>query len=72
VFLEIIMALLIVLADPMAKLFLAAPDAAELDVKVLRWFAVAQFFSSLRIGTQGPLMGAGDTLTAMRFTLVSK
>jgi putative MATE family efflux protein len=68
----IITALLTVLADPLAKLFLAAPEAAGLGVKVLRWFAVAQFFSSLSIGTQGPLLGAGDTLPAMRYTLVSE
>jgi Na+-driven multidrug efflux pump len=68
----IITVLVIVLADPLAKLFLATPAAAGLGVTVLRWFAAAQFFSSLSIGTQGPLMGAGDTLPAMRYTLVSE
>jgi MATE family, multidrug efflux pump len=72
VLMGIITALLIVLAEPLTKLFLAAPEAAGLGVKVLRWFAIAQFFSSLSIGTQGPLMGAGDTLPAMRYTLVSE
>jgi Na+-driven multidrug efflux pump len=39
---------------------------------VLRWFAVAQFFSTLSIGLQGALMGAGDTLPALRYTLLSE
>ena len=63
---------LIALADPLARLFLEAPEAAGLGAKVLRWFAVAQFFSALSIGTQGALMGAGDTLPAMRYTLLSE
>jgi putative MATE family efflux protein len=64
--------LVIVLAEPLAGLFLAAPEAAVLGARVLRWFAVAGFFSALSIGTQGALMGAGDTLPAMRYTLVSE
>jgi putative MATE family efflux protein len=64
--------ILIALADPLAGLFLNAPEAAGLQARVLRWFAVAQFFSALSIGMQGALMGAGDTLPAMRYTLVSE
>jgi putative MATE family efflux protein len=64
--------MVVVLADPLAGLFLAAPEAAGLGAGVLRWFAVAGFFSALSIATQGALMGAGDTLPAMRYTLVSE
>jgi len=67
----ILSGLLLVLADPVAALFLK-PEVAGLGAKVLRWFAVAQFFSALSIGTQGALLGAGDTLPAMRYTLVSE
>ena len=68
----VISGILIVLADPLAELFISAPEVAGLGAKVLRWFAVAQFFSALSIGTQGALMGAGDTLPAMRYTLISE
>jgi putative MATE family efflux protein len=68
----VIAGILIALADPLAALFLNAPEAAGLVARVLRWFAVAQFFSALSIGMQGALMGAGDTLPAMRYTLVSE
>lgn len=64
--------ILLVLAEPLAGLFLAAPEGAGLGSKVLRWFAVALFFSALSIGTQGVLLGAGDTLPALRYTLVSE
>ncbi len=43
--------------------------AAELVTSVLRWFAVAQFFSALSVGMQGALMGAGDTTPALRYTV---
>jgi putative MATE family efflux protein len=68
----VIAGVLIVLADPLAELFLNAPEAAGLEARVLRWFAVAQFVSALSIGTQGVLLGAGDTLPALRYTLVSE
>jgi putative MATE family efflux protein len=68
----IIAAILIALANPLAGLFIERPEVAGLGARVLCWFAVAQFFSSLSIGTQGALMGAGDTLPAMRYTLVSE
>ncbi len=68
----IISGLLLVLADPLAALFLAAPEVAGLGAKVLRWFAVAQFFSATSIGIQGALLGAGDTRPALRYTLVSE
>jgi putative MATE family efflux protein len=64
--------LLIVAAEPVAQLFLGEPEVAGLGAQVLRWFAVAQFFSALSIGTQGALMGAGDTLPALCYTLVSE
>ena len=40
-------------AAPLAMLFLADADLVPLAATVLRWFAVAQFFSSLSICTQG-------------------
>jgi len=64
--------ILIVLAGPLARSFLDAPEVAGLGANVIRWFAVAQFFSALSIATQGALMGAGDTLPAMRYTLLSE
>lgn len=59
-------------AGPLAALFLADPDVAALGATVLRWFAVAQFFSSLSIGTQGALTGAGDTKLIFRYTIVTQ
>ena len=67
-----IAALLIVLADPLAGLFIDAPEVAVLGARVIRWFALAQFLSALNIGFQGVLMGAGDTMPAMRYTLLSE
>ena len=49
--------------------FIADPDVATLGATVLRWFAVGQFFSSVSIGTQGALTGAGDTKPILRYTL---
>jgi putative MATE family efflux protein len=63
---------LVVFADPVAAAFLVNAEAAGLAATVLRWFAVAQLFSCVSIGTQGALMGAGDTLPAMRYTLLSE
>ncbi len=60
------------LAEPIARLFIADPEVAVLGATVLRWFAVAQFFSSLSIGTQGALTGAGDTKPILRYTIVTQ
>ena len=60
------------LADPLAALFIADPEVAALGATVLRWFAVAQFFSSLSIGTQGALTGVGDTKPIFRYTVVTQ
>ena len=60
------------LAEPLAALFIVDPDVAALGATVLRWFAVAQFFSSLSIGTQGALTGAGDTRPIFRYTIVTQ
>ena len=60
------------LAEPLAALFIVDPQVAALGATVLRWFAVAQFFSSLSIGTQGALTGAGDTKPIFRYTLVTQ
>ena len=67
-----VVALTFLLADPIATLFIADPDVAALGATVLRWFAVAQFFSSLSIGTQGALTGAGDTKPIFRYTVVTQ
>src|SRR5262249_26704750 len=64
--------ILIVFADLLVGLCVEPSEAAALGNRVLRWFAVAQFFSALSIGIQGVLLGAGDTLPAMRYTLVSE
>jgi Na+-driven multidrug efflux pump len=72
IFLGTVSAVLVLLAHPLAGLFLDSPEDAALGAVVLRWFAVAQFLSGLSIATQGVLLGAGDTLPAMRYTLVSE
>ncbi len=59
-------------ADPIAAAMVDSAETAKLGAKVLRWFAVAQFFSALSIGTQGALIGAGDTKPAMRYTLFTQ
>ena len=60
------------LAGPIAALFIVDAEVAALGATVLRWFAVAQFFSSLSIGTQGALTGAGDTKPIFRYTIITQ
>ena len=59
-------------ARPIAALFVADPDVVALTATVLRWFAVAQFFSSVSICVQGALTGAGDTKPIFHYTLVTQ
>ena len=68
----LVVSTIILLAGPLASLFIASPEVARLGTTVLRWFAVAQFFSAVSIGTQGALMGAGDTAPNMRYTLLGQ
>jgi putative MATE family efflux protein len=68
----VVVLLIIVFSDPLARLLIDSFEAAKLGADVLRWFAVAQLFSALSIGTQGALMGAGDTAPTMRYTLVTQ
>ncbi len=67
-----VVAVTFLLAGPIAALFIVDPEVAALGATVLRWFAVAQFFSALSIGTQGALTGAGDTKPIFRYTLVTQ
>jgi len=60
------------LANQIAALFIADPQVVPLGATVLRWFAVAQFFSSVSICTQGALTGAGDTRPIFRYTVVTQ
>ncbi len=62
----------IVAAHPLAGLFLVDPEVAALGATVIRWFAVAQLFSSLSIGTQGALTGAGWTRPILGYTVVTQ
>lgn len=62
----------VLLARPLAALFLADPDVAALGATVIRWFAIAQLFSSLSIGTQGALTGAGATRPILGYTVVTQ
>ena len=62
----------ILAAGPLATLFLADPEVAALGATVIRWFAVAQLFSSLSIGTQGALTGAGWTRPILGYTVVTQ
>ena len=61
-----------VLARPLATLFIADTEVVTLGATVLRWFAVAQFFSSLSICTQGALTGAGDTKPILGYTVATQ
>ena len=63
---------LVAAAEPVAWLFVAEGDLRRLTSTVIRWFAVAQFFSALAVCTQGALNGGGDTGPAARYTLLSQ
>ena len=67
-----VVALTYLLARPLAALFIADPAVVTLGATVLRWFAVAQFFSSVSICVQGALTGAGDTKPILRYTIVTQ
>ena len=71
--LMIVVVLVIILcADSLSSLLVASPETAALGAQVLRWFAVAQLFSAVNIGTQGALIGAGDTAPVMRYMLIAQ
>ncbi len=59
-------------ARPLATALLGDPEVAALGATVIRWFAVAQFFSSLSIGTQGALTGVGATRPILGYTIVTQ
>ena len=59
-------------ARPLAAMFIVDAEVVDLGATVLRWFAVAQFFSSVSIGTQGALTGAGDTKPILTYTMVTQ
>jgi putative MATE family efflux protein len=65
-------AAIILLAGPISHTFIQDNKGAELGTKVLRWFAVGQFFSTLAIGAQGALSGAGDTKPIARITFITQ
>ena len=67
-----VVAAIIVFAEPIAHLLVEDEHVAGVTVTVLRWFAVAQFFSSLNITVQGALLGAGDTLPNLRYTMITQ
>ena len=67
-----VVVLTFLLARPLAALFIADAAVVTLGATVLRWFAVAQFFSSISICTQGALTGAGDTKPILRYTIVTQ
>jgi len=67
-----VVAVIIIYAEPLARLLIADADVAQVAATVLRWFAVAQLFSSLNITVQGALMGAGDTLPNLRYTAITQ
>ena len=63
---------LVLLSEPLAGLVVKSQPDAALAGSVIRWFAVAQWFSAMAIGAQGILMGHGDTAVALRDTAVSQ
>jgi putative MATE family efflux protein len=62
----------ILLAEPIARAFIVNPDDLAIATRVLRWFSVGQFFSTLAIGAQGALLGAGDTKPVARITFATQ
>ncbi len=64
--------LLFLFSNPLASWLLESPAAAVHAGSVLRWFALAQFFSAVSIGMQGILMGRGDTGPVMRYTVITQ
>ena len=67
-----VVAVTFLLARPLAALFIADAAVVTLGATVLRWFAVAQFFSAVSICTQGALTGAGDTKPILRYTILTQ
>lgn len=67
-----IVATIIAFAEPLARLLIEDTATAAVTATVLRWFAVAQLFSSLNITVQGALLGAGDTLPNLRYTFFTQ
>ncbi len=67
-----VVALTFAFARPLAALFIADAEVVPLAATVLRWFAVAQFFSSVSICVQGALTGAGDTKPILTYTMVTQ
>lgn len=68
----VVVAAIILCANALAELFVEDVTVVTTVATVLRWFAVAQFFSALSITVQGALMGAGDTLPNLRYTLFTQ
>ena len=67
-----VVALTFAFARPLAALFIADAEVVPLAAEVLRWFAVAQLFSSVSICVQGALTGAGDTKPILTYTMVTQ
>jgi len=67
-----IVAVIILCAKPLAQFLIVDSEVSAVAATVLRWFAVAQFFGSLSITVQGALMGAGDTLPNLRYTIFTQ
>ena len=67
-----VVALTFAFARPLAALLIADAEVVPLAATVLRWFAVAQFFSSVSICVQGALTGAGDTKPILTYTMVTQ
>jgi putative MATE family efflux protein len=68
----VVVASVFVFSSLLARWFVQSSETVPLAATVLRWFAVAQFFSALSIGTQGVLMGAGDTARVLWYMVVSQ
>jgi MATE family multidrug resistance protein len=72
VIMGVLCGVIILLAEPIAHAFIQDNEGAELGAKVLRWFSLGQFFSTLAIGAQGALSGAGDTKPIARITFITQ
>lgn len=61
-----------VLGEILVGVFTPSPEVLAVGGTMLRWFAVAQFFSALSIVCGGALTGGGDTKPPMYYTALSQ
>jgi len=63
--------LMLVLAEPIARMYIAEPDVVALAASLLLWAAIFQVSDGLQVASAGALRGLKDTRWPMVFSLVS-